>query len=870
VTSRDTQSSAPPVHDSGLPATPPTGLSEEEAADRRARGLGNVAPPATTRTYAAIVRENVFTFVNNVLFLMALALVIVGRPFDAFVSLAVISTNIVVGIVQEVRAKQTLDRIALLTRPTAKVVRDGEVREVRPEELVVGDLVAVEAGDQVVVDGRLAEGRIEVDESQLTGESDLVPKRPGDQVYSGSYPTSGRGRYVAETVGEASLAGRITTGARTFRRTLTPLQREIQAVIRVTLAIVLYLQLLLIVKNVLLDVPLDEAVIEATVLVGLIPNGLFVSIAIAYALAAVRMSRVGALVQQANAVESLSHVDMLCVDKTGTLTANKLDLELILPLEGEEARARAAVALMVASSAALNKTSEAIAVAAPAAGRAAIAEAPFSSARKWSAVSLPPGDEPGAAPGGTYAMGAPTFLQRYLAVSDAEWRHIESLVAHHAGLGKRVLLAAWSPDVATLSDEGDASVLPADSRPYALIILRDVLREDAAETLARFREMGVDVRVISGDDPDTVATLARQAGLDTSRGVVSGPELEAMDADRFRLVAERTAVFGRITPELKERLVGTFRDQGRYVAMTGDGVNDVLSLKRSNLAIAMGSGSQATRGVADLILIDDGFSALASAIGEGQRILNGMQDILRVFLTRILSLGMLIISALVIGFFPVDLRNASVITLFTVGIPTALLAIWARPGRVPRETLQQTLARFVVPPAAVASFLGLLVAATVLLMAEADYEAGLVDLTSVEPIARTAVTAFLVGVGLLLLLFVEPPHRSLAVIEPVSPDKRPAWLALVLAIAFVIVMAVPTFRDFFNLHPLAANEVLVVLAALAGWMVLVWIFWRGRFVDRFLGIAPASLPSGPGDVSGDAPGDAPVDHPPTEQGTGAA
>ncbi len=827
-----------------LPATLPSGLSEDEVAERRAQGLGNTAPPATTRTYGAIVRENVFTFVNNILFLMGLALVIVGRPFDAFVSLAVISTNIVVGIYQEVRAKQTLDRIALLTRPTAKVVRDGEVREVGPEELVVGDLVAVEAGDQIVVDGRLAEGRIEVDESQLTGESDLVPKRPGDAVYSGSYPTSGRGRYVAETVGEASLASRITTGARTFRRTLTPLQREIQATIRVTLAIVLYLQLLLIVKNVLLDVPVDEAVIEATVLVGLIPNGLFVSIAIAYALAAVRMSRFGALVQQANAVESLSHVDMLCVDKTGTLTANLLELEQILPLEGDEAHARTAVALMVASSAALNKTSEAVAAAVPATGRVPITEAPFSSARKWSAVCLPPGDEPTASPGGTYAMGAPTFVRRYLGVSDAEWRNIEGIVAHHAGQGKRVLLACWSPDTTTLADEGDASILPADSRPYALVILRDVLRQDAAETLKRFREMGVDVRVISGDDPDTVATLARQAGLDVSRGVVSGPELEAMDDDEFRIVADRTAVFGRITPELKERLVGTFREHGHYVAMTGDGVNDVLSLKRSNLAIAMGSGSQATRGVADLILINDGFSALASAIGEGQRILNGMQDILRVFLTRILSLGMLIVSALVIGFFPVDLRNASVITLFTVGIPTALLAIWARPGRQPRETLQQTLARFVVPPAAVASFLGLLVATAVLLLAQGDFDAGLIAEESVENLARTAVTAFLVCVGLLLLVFVEPPIRQLAVIEPISPDLRPTWLAAILAISFLVVMSVPPFRLFFNLHPLGLREVLIVLVALAAWTALVWVAWRGRFVDRFLGIAPPTLARG--------------------------
>ena len=264
-----------------------------------------------------------------------------GRPFDAFVSLMVIGTNIVVGIYQEIRAKQALDEIALLTRPMATVVRDGQPRQVGPEEIVVGDLVEVEAGDQIVVDGELTEGRIEVDESQLTGESDMVPKRVGDEVFSGSYPTSGRGRYVARTVGEASLAGRITAGAKTFRRTLTPLQRQIQTVIRVTLGVVLYLQLLLIVKNVVDDAPIDQAIVEATVLVGLVPNGLFVSIAIAYALAAVRMSRFGALVQQANAVESLSHVDTLCVDKTGTLTANQQELDQVLPLEGDEASARA-------------------------------------------------------------------------------------------------------------------------------------------------------------------------------------------------------------------------------------------------------------------------------------------------------------------------------------------------------------------------------------------------------------------------------------------------------------------------------------------------------------------------------------------------
>ena len=817
-----------------LAPTPATGLTEAEAAARHQQGLGNTAPPSTTRSYAAIVRENVFTFVNNVLFLLGFALVVVGRPFDAFVSIGVIGTNIAVGIYQEVRAKQALDEISLLTRPTARVVRDGVERTVRPEELVVGDLVAVEAGDQVVVDGQLTEGRMEVDESQLTGESDMVPKRVGDEVYSGSYPTSGRGRYVAQTVGEASLAGRITSGARTFRRTLTPLQRQIQTVIRVTLGIVLYLQLLLVVKNVVADAPLDEAIIEATVLVGLVPNGLFVSIAIAYALAAVRMSRVGALVQQANAVESLSHVDTLCVDKTGTLTANQLELEQVVPLEGDEASARAAVGLMVASGRARNKTSEAILEAAHATPREPLEEVPFSSKRKWSAVAVPAGDSPGHPAGGTYSMGAPSFLRPYLDISEAEWRNISVLVGHHTSQGMRVLLAAYSPS-SVLSDEGDDSTLPKDSRPYAIVVLRDLLRPEAAETLARFREMGVDVRVISGDDPEAVATLARQAGLDVSGGVVSGAELEAMDEPHFQAAVDQTTVFGRITPEMKERLVGALRDQGHYVAMTGDGVNDVLSLKRSNLAIAMGSGTQAARGVADLILIEDAFSALASAIGEGQRILNGMQDILRVFLTRILTLGMLILVLMTSGFFPVDLRNASAITLFTVGIPTALLAAWSRPGPVPRETLQQALARFVVPAAGLASVVGLLVVTGIFLLGQTESQAGLVTAQEVDAAAKTSVTTFLIYVGVMVVLFVEPPTRLLAVIDPISPDRRPTYLAIILGISYALVMLIPPLRDFFNLSLLSLRDAAIVFLGVVTWAVLVWIFWRYRFVDRFLG-----------------------------------
>ena len=431
-------------------------------------------------------------------------------------------------------------------------------------------------------------------------------------------------------------------------------------------------------------------------------------------------------------------------------------------------------------------------------------------------------------------MGAPTFLHRYLDIGEAQWRNIEALVAHHTSRGMRVLLAAYSPS-SELEDEGDASVLPPDSKPYAIIVLRDLLRPEAAETLTRFREMGVDVRVISGDDPETVATLARQAGLETSGGVLSGPELEAMDEPHFEAAVETTTVYGRITPELKERLVGAMRDQGRYVAMTGDGVNDVLSLKRSNLAIAMGSGTQAARGVADLILIDDGFSALASAIGEGQRILNGMQDILRVFLTRILTLGMLILVLMTSGFFPVDLRNASAITLFTVGIPTAMLAIWSRPGPFLGESLLRTLAKFVLPAASLASVVGLLVVTGVFLIGDADFEAGLATERAALEAAKTSVTVFLILVGMLVVVYVEPPIKLFAVIEPLSPDWRPTWLALSLTGALGIVLLVPPFRDFFNLYPLSIRDLSITLGGALTWAVLVWIFWRWRFVERFLG-----------------------------------
>jgi cation-transporting ATPase E len=828
------------------------GLSEREAASRRAAGQGNTPPPPTGRTYGQIIRENVFTFINNILFVLGFALVLVGRPLDALVSVGVIAVNIVVSVVQEIRAKRTLDRIALLTRPTATVLRDGQERALAPDQLVIGDVLKAAPGDQIVLDGRVSAGRMHVDESQLTGESDLVAKEPGDQVYSGSYCANGGASYVAETVGSAGLANQITAGARSFRRVLTPLQQQINLVIRIMLLIVLYLQLLLTCNSLFNVVPFRESVGQATILAGLVPNGLFLSIAVAYALGAVRILRFGALVQQGNAIESLSHVDVLCLDKTGTLTANRLKVTNILPLGIEERQLRQVLGAVVAATSTHNKTSEAIAAAMPAEPRLPVAEVPFSSVRKWGAVALTdrsPMDGADPQLHGIYALGAPEFLLPNLEILRTDDSPGTPTIADRARVwsdqGLRVLLLAHHPDPSLLEDLGDESRLPDGMTPLGLIALSDELRPEAAETLASFIAAGVAPKIISGDNPETVAALAMQAGLSPTISLVSGLELAQMDDAEFVRTAEKTTIFGRISPQQKERLVQALRDRGHYVAMIGDGVNDVLSLKKANLGIAMQSGSQATRGVADIVLVNDSFAALVPAVLEGQRILNGMQAILKLFLTRISTVALVITSALVVGIFPLAVRNGSVITLLTVGIPTVFLALWARPGVQSRANLSRELRHFVIPAAVFSSLLGLAVFyGTIelrlwslgLLGGSQDTDALEKATTASVPYAQTALSAFLVFSGLILVIFVEPPTQWWVGGAELRGDRKPTLLAVGLMLAFLVISVTPSLRTLAALSPLDPRYLPLIVAALAAWLFLVRWFWRGQLIERFLGV----------------------------------
>ncbi len=820
------------------------GLSQEEAAARRAQGLGNTMPVKSSRSYAQIVRENVFNPINDLLYVLGIALVALGRVSDALVSVGVVLLNVAVSVIQEVRAKRVLDQIALLTRPRTTVIRTGQEQSVDPGDIVKGDVLLVRPGDQIVVDGPvLSTERVDVDESLLTGESDLIEKRPGDQLYSGSFCVNGSAFYQAEKVGAQSVAYGLAAGARAFRRVYTPLQREINLVIRVILLVAVFLEFLMVLSALTNTITFVEFVQRSVVIVGIVPIGLILAIAVAYTLGAVRIVRKGALVQQANAIESLSNVDMLCMDKTGTLTTNDLELIAVYPLQGkDEAELRRLLGDFVASGSVGNVTSKAIEASCPGQQRRVKEEIPFSSAHKWSGLAID--DE---AMRGSYILGAVEMLQPALSAEEIE--QLQPQVEEESEKGLRVLLFAYSPELVALRDDDDRPKLPDGLVALGLVILRDQLRPEARKTLQQFTEAGIHFKVISGDSSQTVAALAKQVGLSDSAGVISGLELAKMGPAEFAQVAEETTIFGRITPQQKEQLLQALRDRGHYVAMIGDGVNDVLSLKKANLGIAMQSGSQATRNVADIVLLKDSFASLPPAFREGQRIRNGMQDILMLFLTRVLAFAILIIEILVIGEFPFVPTQVSILTFLAVGAPALVLAAWAYPGIMEEKRKQQALWEFVLPASLMISVMGLFVyigeyLATVYegipipLRQTIKYGIHSGGLNTSEIVARmsaqTALTTFTVLCGILLIVFVEPPSKFWVGSHALRKDKRIVILALVMFIAYVLLLLIPPLRNLFALALLGFSDYLFIVLLVVLWIFAVRWAWRAHLLERFL------------------------------------
>ena len=813
-----------------------TGLTESEVIARRAAGQGNNVKLQTSRSYKQIIQENLFTFINWIFFAISAVFFLLGRIGDSILVVVVILGGILINIYQEIWAKRKLDEIALLNRPKATVIREGREKNIDPGEIVLGDILLVRPGDQIVVDGAVVgEGRMEVDESLLTGESDMILKFAGQSVFSGSFCVSGSACCEVQKVGADTLAYQLTIGARAFRQVLTPLQREINVVIRVFMLISCFLWILVSISFLSRSYSLSDLLQRAAVIAGLVPAGLLLAITLAYGLGAVKMIGQNVLIQQANAVESLSNVDVLCLDKTGTLTTNQISLETIYPLNINEAELRSLLGDFAATTKVGNKTSDAIGLACPGTARSLIAEVPFSSSRKWSAIAFDDPLKPG-----IYILGAPEVLTKNIDLTP----EITEYIAVQTNKGLRVVLFAYSPDLAVVKDWHDQTnnqptevELPTYLVPLAILIFSDKLRPEAYETIQGFAKAGIAIKIISGDHPQTVAALAKQAGLGSDLAVVSGQELAQLSPIEFTQTAKNSTIFGRITPEQKARLVESLRKTGHYVAMIGDGVNDVLSLKRANLAIAMESGSKATRGIADIVLLKDSFAALPYTFLEGQRIRNGIFDILKLFLVRVFCVTLLIFAtAIVTDSFPLENKQSALVSLIGVGLPTICIPIWAKPGILPRRSMVQSMLHFTIPATITITLTALLVYLYYLVWAVLDLPPG-ADISQVDySIPRSALATILILCQLFLILFLKPPTSAWVGGERLSGDWRYTITAGVLLLVYIVIISVPPLRRFFELWHFGIQDYLFMGLVAIEWCLVVRFMWRTRFLDKFLGI----------------------------------
>ncbi|HVD39109.1 MAG TPA: HAD-IC family P-type ATPase, partial [Solirubrobacterales bacterium] len=721
--------------------------------------------------------------------------------------IAVVNSSI--GIYQEKKAKETLDEIAVLVAPHAQVVRDGEVLELIADEVVPGDLVEVGPGDQLIADGEVVASRgMTMDESLLTGESDGIKKDDGDGVLSGSFCVSGSGSYVVDAVREESYAGKIAGEAKTFRHPPSPLQEEVNRVIIASTYVMVPLAIVLILSLKLRNVPLDEAAQTATAgLVTLIPEGLVLLMSVTFAVAAKRLARRGTLVQQMSATESLASVDTICVDKTGTLTAGKLQLTGVEYADGIDPKTgAAALGRFAASAGNRNQTLETIAGEFPGEAGAVRGEVPFSSEWKWSGVSL---DGSG---GGTYVLGAPDVLAESGALSLPP-RLAEKLKQETAA-GRRVV--AFGQASEPLPEDPAANGSPRLD-PLALVVLEETLRPDAAETIATMREEEVDLKLISGDAAATVTAVAYAVGVPQDAPVIEGPDLPEDEEGLARAAMENT-IFCRIKPEQKKALVGALVAGGRYVAMIGDGVNDVPALKRARMAVAMGSGTQVTKGVADVVLLEDQFERLPEAVAEGRKIARNIHRLGRLYLTKTVYAATLILLVAVPGFvFPFLPRHLTVAALLTIGIPSFALALLPSEGPLYRGRLLRALAAFAVP-AGVATALASIVSFF------------LVDTVAGGTLAegRTAATSTLIALGLAFILLLERgPGR-----EHIAIQSNMLGMVMALGGAYAGILALPFLREFFDLVLLGPGEWFLVFLSVAIGLAIASAMWKLPPIER--------------------------------------
>ncbi|WP_076260582.1 HAD-IC family P-type ATPase [Intrasporangium flavum] len=754
------------------------GLTSAEVAERVARGQVNRLAERTSRSLGEIVRANVLTRFNAILGALFVLVLVTGSFADALFGVVLV-VNSAIGIVQEYLAKRKLDRLALLNAPTTRVVRDGTVVVVPTDEVVLDDVVELRTGDEVPADGVLTTSAgLELNEANLTGESDPVAHGVGEAIRSGTSVVAGSGRYVAQAVGADAYVNRIAADARRFTRTHSEIQASINTLLRyitwviaVALPVTIWSQ-----WRAVGDQGWREVVIRSAAgVVGLVPEGLVLLTSVAFLLSAVQLTRRSVLVQQLPAVEGLARVDVVCLDKTGTLTSGEITFEGAEPLAGQEAGAVRLALGALADDPNANGTLAAVGASVASPGWTRTASVPFSSARKWSGASFERH--------GTWVLGAPEVL---LGDDPDELR---ARVACLADSGRRVVLLCRS--AAPL----DGATPPAGLAPAALVTLTEQVRPDAAATLAYFREQGVAIKVVSGDNPVTVAAVARAVGLDAGEPVDARTLPE--DPDALREVLSRTTVFGRVTPEQKRAFVHALQADGHVVAMTGDGVNDALALKDADIGVAMGNGAQATKAVAELVLLDGRFSHLPDVLAEGRRVIGNVERVANLFVAKnSMSLVAILAAALIAVPFPFLPRHLTLVSAVTIGIPAFFLALGPNKRRYLPGFLRRIL-RFAVPAGAVAG----LAVITSYLLAGSHYgvpRADFVTRCAPEEGTRgvTDVACWQAGTGATITLLVVFFWILVILARPFRAWKA-ALVASLVGVA-VLAFVVPFARTFFT------------------------------------------------------------------------
>ncbi|ARF62431.1 magnesium-transporting ATPase [Streptomyces violaceoruber] len=801
-----------PVHpvDPPPPAHRPEGLTTAEVAERVARGEVNDVPVRSSRSVVEIVRANVFTRFNLIIGVLWVIMLFVAPIQDSLFGFVIVA-NTGIGIIQEWRAKKTLDSLAVIGEAKPTVRRDGTASEISTSEIVLGDLVELGPGDKVVVDGTVAEAdSLEIDESLLTGEADPVIKRAGDQVMSGSFVVAGGGAFTATKVGREAYAAQLAEEASRFTLVHSELRSGISTILKyVTWMMVPTAIGLIISQLVVKDNNFKESVARTVGgIVPMIPEGLVLLTSVAFAIGVVRLGRKQCLVQELPAIEGLARVDVVCLDKTGTLTEGGMDVSEVRPLNGsDEAYVQRVLRAFGSSDPRPNASLQAIIDAYPAdggdgdtagagrtdggdAGSWTVTDAmPFSSARKYSGAAFTEADGTASA----WLLGAPDVL---LSEGDPALKQIERLNEQ----GLRVLLLARVPGGAL-----DAPGAAAEAVPTALVVLEQRLRPDAGDTLAYFADQNVATKVISGDNAVSVGAVAGKLGLAGAENTLDARRLPS-DPDEMATAMERNAVFGRVTPQQKRDMVAALQSRGHTVAMTGDGVNDVLALKDADIGVSMGSGSEATRAVAQIVLLNNSFATLPSVVAEGRRVIGNITRVATLFLTKtVYSVLLAILVVCTQVEYPFLPRHLTLLSTLTIGVPAFFLALAPNKERAQPNFVRRVM-RYAIPSGAIAA------ASTFVTYLLARHHYSGAGALEAETSAAT-LTLFLVSMYVLAII------------------ARPyTWwrVALVAAmgLGFLIVLVVPWLQDFFALKLVGTVMPWAAVGIAAAAAVLLEFVWR--------------------------------------------